>query len=70
MIFKNAVRKANSSGDSRKFFLPVLRQKPRTVVKVRKFFVVAHEKRQMSLRYSLIQSQNPKCLYYTKNFKF
>ena len=36
------------SGESRKFFLPVLRQKPRTAVKVKKIFVVADKKRQMS----------------------
>ena len=38
------------SGESRKLFLPVLGQKPRTVVKVEKIFVVADKKRQMSLR--------------------
>ena len=52
------------------FFLPVLRQKSRTRVKAKKFFVVAHKKRQMSLRYHpLIQSPNPKSLNYTQNFE-
>ena len=44
-----------TSGESRNFFLPVLRQKPRrAMVKVKKNFVVADKKKQMSLRYPLI----------------
>ena len=37
------------SGESRKFFLPLLRQKPRTVAKVKKNFVVADKKKPISL---------------------
>ena len=44
------------SGESRKFFLPVLRHKPGTVMKVKKNFVIADKKRQMSLKYPLIFS--------------
>ena len=56
-----------------KFFLTgrLLRQKPIVVVKVKKCFVVADKKWQMSLRYPLIRSQNPKRLNYipkTLNF--
>ena len=59
------------SGESRNFFLPVLRQKPRrAMVKVKKNFVVADKKKQMSLRYPLIQSQSPKRLNYTQTLNF
>ena len=59
-----------TSGESRKFFLPVLRQKPKTVVnQVKKNFVVPDKKMQMSPRYPLIQSRNPKLLN-TQNFEF
>ena len=59
------------SGESKNFFLPVLRQKPRrAIVKVKKNFVVADKKNQMSLRYPLIQSQNPKRLNYTQTLNF
>ena len=65
------MQELTTSDESRNFFLPVLRQKPRrALVKVKKNFVVADKKKQMSLRYPLIQSQNPKCLNHTQTLNF
>ena len=46
-----------NSGERRKYFLTVLRQKPRTVVKVKKNFVVADKERQM--QWSINQFSGP-----------
>ena len=61
-----------NSGESRNFFLPVLRQKPRRamVIVKKKKFVVADKKKQMSLKYPLIQSQNPNRLNYSQTLNF